>query len=153
MSQIGTLPPSHAPELRKTALAGSGGGKGATAKRSLVVTLPLFAQKLHSAPLSPSAGSGSAPGIKVEDSSDLQAESSSRNPKRVAELIDDDDDFGLFSPSSSREPKPKRQRVRSSVPKPRAPAKAKVAVKVEEENRPEPRGQPEVWAEVPLITF
>ena len=93
----------------------------------------------------------STPKIKVENESEALAESSSQNSKkRRAALIDDDDDESeLFAPSSSRDPAPKRQRLQPSAPKPRATLKAKVAVKTEHDDRPEPRGQPEVWAEVP----
>lgn len=131
---------------------------GATGKPSLRVTLHLPPSILSEAaakpslwvtlPLPRSTPSSSAPKIKMEDTSEAQAGPSSRNPrKRAAAPVDDDED-DLFGPSSRREPAPKRRRTKASVANPRAAPKAKAAVKVEEDNRPEPRGQPEVWAEV-----
>lgn len=101
---------------------------------------------LSQLPPSPLPQSSKAPEIKIEGSSDAKAKSSTR--KRTAAPLDDDDEEDLFAPSSSREPAPKRQRVKPSVRKPRATPKPKGAVKFEQDDRPEPRGQPEVWAEV-----
>ena len=72
--------------------------------------------------------------------------SSSENPKkRKAFQVDGDDEFAA---SSSKDDAPKRQRLDTRAPK---TPKAKVAVESVVDNRPEPRGQPEVWAEVPTI--
>lgn len=72
--------------------------------------------------------------------------------KRSYALLDDDD-FEADNASSSKAA-PKRARlsqaapVSQAAPRQRASATTKVAMKSEEDNRPEPRGQPEVWAEV-----
>ena len=127
-------------------------GNEASAKPSLVVKLPLLATNPHSIPVLPSSRSGSAPEEKMEDSPEPEAGPSFQNPrKRGAALIDGDDELDLFAPLPSRDPAPKRQRRQPPAPRQRATAKAKAAVKTEEDDRPEPRGQPEVWAEVPTI--
>ena len=120
------------------------GNRGATKKPSLWVTLPLPRTMQSKAP---SLSLLLSPTIKSEKISKAHAKSCLKNPKkRTAALVDDNED-DLFAPSSSREPAPKRQRAR----KPTGAPKAKVVVKVEEDHRPEPRGQPEVWAEVLVI--
>ena len=135
-------PGKIAPAVRK-------GGKRASGKPSLLVTLPLPAPTVPQAPLLPSAPSASAPKIKVEDDSEAQSGPSSLvSKKRSAALIADNDDSELFTPTSSKGPAPKKQRVQPATRKPRAAPRAKVAVKSEVDERPEPRGQPEVWAEV-----
>lgn len=94
----------------------------------------------------------SSTGRVIENSSGAQARSFSRNPKkREAALIDDDDEYEVVTPSSSQDPAPKRQRFQPSAPKPRVTSKAKRNVKSEDDDRPEPRGQPEVWAEVRIM--
>ena len=94
----------EAPKPRKIAPAVRNAGKRRAGKTSLWVKLPLPAPTLPQAPLSPSSGSGSAPEVKVEDSSEAKGGSSSGNgKKRSAPLIDDDDDSDLFAPSSSRD--------------------------------------------------
>ena len=76
----------------------------------------------------------------------LLLESSSENPKkRKAAHINNDDEFAA---SSSKDDAPKRQRLDTRASK---TPKAKVAVNSVVDHRPEPRGQPEVWAEVPSI--
>ena len=107
------------------------GNGGATRKPSLWVTLPLPLSIL-------------SPTIKSEEMSKVHANSSSKNPKKRTAALADDNEDDVFVQSSSREPAPKRQRAR----KPTGAPKAKVVVKVEEDGRPEPRGRPEVWAEV-----
>lgn len=79
---------------------------------------------------------------------------SAHHEKKRSHALVEDDDFEADNTSSSKAA-PKRPRfsqaasVSQATPRPRASASAKVAVKSEEDNRPEPRGQPEVWAEVP----
>lgn len=74
--------------------------------------------------------------------------------KRSRALVEDNDEFEADTASSSKAA-PKRSRLSQAAPVPQATprlrvsAAAKVAVKSEEDGRPEPRGQPEVWAEVP----
>lgn len=107
--------------------AGRQGGKWARGKPSLWISLPLFAQTL--------------------------LDSSLRHPKkRNAFSVDDHDEFALSTPSTSRERAPKRQCLQQSAPKARATRKSKVVVKAEDDNRLEPRGRPEVWAEVRCIS-
>ena len=117
-------------------------------KPSLLVTLSLPAPTLPQTPLLPLIQSDGAPATKVEKNQ-AQAGSSPCTPqKRSAALIEDGDDSNLFEASSNLEQAPKKQRLLPSTPKPRATPKAKVAVNLEHDDRPEPRGQPEVWAEV-----
>lgn len=101
-------------------------------------------------PPSPRVG---APEIKAEENLEANAKIPTQNVmKREHGLMNDDnDDSGLFAASSSQGPAPKKQRLSQAAPRPRAAAKAKVAVKAEDDDRPEPRGQPEVWAEVPRL--
>lgn len=66
--------------------------------------------------------------------------------KRSYALLEDDD-FEADN-ASSLKAAPKRARLSQAAPRQRASATTKVAMKSEEDNRPEPRGQPEVWAEV-----
>ena len=76
--------------------------------------------------------------------------------KRTAALLDNDDEAESV-PSPSEDGASKRRRLSQAAPeaqatpRPKAAATAKVAVKCEEDSRPEPRGQPEVWAEVPTM--
>ena len=123
--------------------------EAAIKKPSLRVTLPLPRLISSQAPplllLPP-------PKIKSETFSKAQAKPASRNPrKRAAAPADDDDEFDSFTPSSRQEPAPKKQRVAPSVRKPKAGPKTKTTVDLEEDHRPEPRGRPEVWAEVLII--
>lgn len=73
--------------------------------------------------------------------------------KKRSHALVEDDDFEADNASSSKAA-PKRPRlsraapVSQATPRLKVSATAKVAVKSEEDNRPEPRGQPEVWAEV-----
>ncbi|KAL9077233.1 MAG: hypothetical protein Q9161_000499 [Pseudevernia consocians] len=139
----------EAPKPRKTAPAVQKAGKRASGKPSLWVKLPLPTPALPQAPFLPSSRPGTAPEVKAEDYSEGQGGPSSDNTKkRSAALIDDDDESELFTPSSSREQASKRPRLQPSASKPRATPKAKTAVKSGGDNRREPRGQPEVWAEV-----
>lgn len=108
---------------------------------------------LPSSPRLPPSPCVEAPEIKAEESLEANAEILTRNVmKREHGLMNDDnDDSGLFAASSSQGPALKKQRLSQAAPRPRAAAKAKVAVKAEDDDRPEPRGQPEVWAEVPRL--
>ena len=107
--------------------AGKQAGKLARGKPSLWIRLPLPAQTL--------------------------LEPSLRHPKkRTASSVDDHDEFALSTPSASRERAPKRQCLQQSAPKARATRKSKVVVKANDDNRLEPRGEPEVWAEVRSIS-
>ena len=72
--------------------------------------------------------------------------------KRRTALIDDDEESDLFTTSSSREQAPKKGCFQPSAPEPRATPKAKVTTKSHDDDRPEPRGQPEVWADVWSMT-
>lgn len=145
--QIGASAP------RKVAPAVGKAGKWPTRKPSLCVKLPLPAPTLPGAPLLPLSRSSNAPEIKIESSSEAPAGPSSRNPKkRTAAQADDDDISDLFTPSPSRVQAPKKKpRLQPSIPKPRATPKVKALIKSEVDDRPEPRGQPEVWAEVSAI--
>lgn len=67
----------------------------------------------------------------------------SRKRTLVKEEIDDSESF---LPSSSQGPAPKKRRL---LPAPPRRVAAKVA---DEDDRPEPRAQPEVWAEVCSIS-
>lgn len=137
----------EASQLRTIAPAVRNGG--ATKKPSLWVTLPLPPTSSSQAPSLPPSSSFNAPTIKIESTVKAQVKPASRNPRKRAAVPDnDDDDSNLFAPSSSREPAPKRQRVGKST----GTQKARSAIKVEEDGRPEPRGQPEVWAEVFAIS-
>lgn len=152
-------PQIEATKPRKIASAVRKAGKRASGKPSLWVKLSLPAPTLREVPQLPLPWSPSAPEVKIENNCEAQAESSSRNlKKRSAALAanddyDNDDESDLFTPSSSRDQAPKRQRLQPSAPKPRAAPNAKSAVKYEDDHRPEPRGQPEVWAEVPINIY
>lgn len=127
-------------------------GKQPTRKPSLLVNLPLLSPTLPQVPFLPASRPGSAPKVKVESVSEARAQCSSRvSKKRSAAHIDDDDESDLFTPSSSRKQAPKKPRLQPSTSKPRAAPKAKVLTKSEVDDRPEPRGQPEVWAEVSIM--
>ncbi|CAF9943053.1 MAG: hypothetical protein ALECFALPRED_010499 [Alectoria fallacina] len=115
----------------------------------LWVALPLTAPNSPHTCLSHSSWSGGAPEIEIENISGIQAKSSAQNStKRKSALTNNDDEFDVFTPSSSRARAPKRQCLQQSAPKARATPKSKVVVKAEDDNRLEPRGQPEVWAEL-----
>ena len=90
--------------------------------------------------------------IKVSALSEAEQTSLSYNSnKRSAKEVIDVADSASSTLSSSlarQDPAPKRQCLEASVPKLRLPLKTKVSVELEDDNRPEPRGQPEVWAEV-----
>lgn len=117
------------------------------------MALPLTAPNSPHTCLSHSSWSGGAPEIEIENISGIQAKSSAQNStKRKSALTNNDDEFDVFTPSSSRARAPKRQCLQQSAPKARATPKSKVVVKAEDDNRLEPRGQPEVWAEVPSIS-
>ncbi len=142
----------EAPKPRKIAPAVRNAGKRRAGKPSLWVKMPLPAPASPQAPLSPSLASGSAPEVKVEDNAEAKGGSSSGNgKKRSAPHVDNDDDSDLFAPSSSRGPAPKKQRLQSSAAKPRATPRVKAAAKSGHDDRPEPRGPPDVWAEVLVI--
>ncbi|KAF6219146.1 hypothetical protein HO133_004971 [Letharia lupina] len=84
-----------------------------------------------------------------ENDSKPNLESSSDNSKRrSAALADSNDESDLFVPSLRQGTTLKKQRLESSAPKQRAVLRAKVALNSDNKARPEPRGQPEVWAEM-----
>ena len=68
----------------------------------------------------------------------------SRKRTLVQEQIDD---FKAFLPSSNQGPALKKRRLLPAAPKRRVAAKV-----AEADDRPEPRGQPKVWAEVCSIS-
>ena len=132
---------------------GKKGKERAFERSSLCIKLPLAPPILPPSPQLPPSPRVAAPKIKAEESLEANANVSTENVRKREHglMNDDNDDSGLFAASSSQGPAPKKQRLSQAAPRPRAAAKAKVAVKSEDDDRPEPRGQPEVWAEVPRL--
>ena len=135
--------------------------KKAIGKPSLWVTLPLTAPIFPQTCLSHSSQSGDERSRAYGSSSHylrplclrpLSCLRPALSNKRRTALIADDDESDLFTPSSSREQAPKKQRFQPPAPKPRATPEAKVTTKSHDDDRPEPRGQPEVWADVWSMT-
>ena len=128
--------------------------KRAIRKPSLVVKLSLPTPNMGQALQSPSTSSGKAPDITVEKSYQARPGSSSQSTrKRTAIDVDKANESGIFTPPSGREQGSKRQRLQPPASNPEVNSKTKKTkktnVKPMHDDRPEPRGLPEVWAEVP----
>ncbi len=128
--------------------------KRAIRKPSLVVKLSLPTPNIGQALQSPSTSSGEAPDITIEKIYQARPGSSSQSTKkRIATDVDNDNESGSFTPPSSREQGSKRQRLQPSASKSKVNSKTKKTrktnIKPMHDDRPEPRGMPEVWSEVP----
>ena len=137
-----------------------------------IIKLPLPTSLLQSS----DAPNINVKAVSEAEQTSLSCNSNKRSAKDVND-IDDYASSALPSSPARQDPAPKRQRLQGSIPKlddsassalpsspagkdptskrrrrrapqMRLPPRTKVSIKLKDDNRPEPRGQPEVWAEV-----